>query len=118
MATTAKAANGLEKSAKNAQAEGSVDDIRDQLAALQADVSELSKALSSYGRARGSEAKLAAEQTATDLKDRANQLSKDAEAQLRTGYSSAETAVKDNPAAAVGIAAGIGFLVGLLSVRR
>jgi len=117
MATTAKT-NGAEKAVKHAQAEGSADDIKQQLATLQADVAELSKAVSSYGRARGNEAKLAAEQTATDLKNRADQLSKDAEVQLRSGYATAEGAVRENPAAAVGIAAGVGFLVGLITSRR
>ncbi|WP_407495453.1 glycine zipper domain-containing protein [Pseudooceanicola sp. MF1-13] len=121
MATAAKAqstANGIEKSVKNAKAEGDSDDIKLQLSILQEDVAELTKAMQSYGKARGSQARLAAEQTANDIKDRANQLGKDAEAQLRSGYASAETAVKDNPAAAVGIAAGVGFLLGLLTVRR
>lgn len=121
MATAAKAnstANGLEKSVKSAQADSSADDLKLQLSILQDDVAALTKTVGSYGKARGSEARAAAEQTAADLKARAEKLGKDAEAQLRSGYSSAETAVKDNPAAAVGIAAGVGFLVGLLTARR
>ena len=49
---------------------------------------------------------------------RADSMREDAEAQLKSSYAQAETAVRDNPAAAVGIAAGVGFVLGLLSTRR
>lgn len=117
MAQAAKT-NGAEKAVRSAQANGSGEDVREQVAALQNDVAELSKALSSYGRARGEEAKLAAEQTAQDLKHRAQLLGEEAETQLRTGYAQAETTVRENPAAAVGIAAGVGFVLGLITSRR
>ena len=111
-------ANGIDKAAKSAKADASAEDVREQISALQADVAALTKAISSYGKAKGADAKAAAELTAEDLKLRAEKLGKDAEAQIRSGYASAEGAVRDNPAAAVGIAAGLGFLLGLITTRR
>lgn len=99
-------------------ATASADDVRNQIAALQADVAQLTKTVGDYGRARGDEAKAAATKKAEELRLRADHLRHEAETQLKTGYAQAETAVRDNPAAAVGIAAGLGFLVGLLSARR
>ncbi|GGE20037.1 hypothetical protein GCM10011360_05950 [Primorskyibacter flagellatus] len=94
------------------------DDLREQIAVLQADVAKLTRTMGDFGRAQGEQAKAAATRTAEDLRLRADHLRQDAEAQLRTGYAQAETAVRDNPAAAVGLAAGIGFVLGLLSSRR
>ena len=41
-----------------------------------------------------------------------------AEAKLRDGLSTTETTIKDNPFAAVGVAAGVGLLLGLLINRN
>ncbi|MBY6158519.1 glycine zipper domain-containing protein [Pseudooceanicola nitratireducens] len=111
-------ANGADKALKTAQAKGSADDVRDQIAALQADMAELTRAVSAYGKAKGEDARAAAELRAEELMTRAEKMGRDAEAQLRSGYAQAEGAVRENPAAAVGIAAGIGFVLGLLSTRR
>lgn len=116
--TQAATTNGAAQTAKSAKPQASADDVRDQLAALQADVAELTKTVTSYGKARGEEARASVSQTAAELRQRADTLRSDAEAQLRQGYAQAETAVRDNPAAAVGIAAGIGFVLGLMSSRR
>ncbi|WP_136637248.1 DUF883 family protein [Pseudooceanicola onchidii] len=102
----------------NGTVPASADEVRDQIAALQADMAQLTKTVGEYGRARTDEAKAAATRKAEELRSRADTLRTDAEAQVRQGYAQAETAVRDNPAAAVGIAAGLGFLVGLLSARR
>lgn len=110
------ARSGSNGSATTATA--TADDVRDQIAALQADMAALTRTVGDYGKARGDDAKASAVRKAEEIRARADVLRNDAEAQLRTGYAQAETAVRDNPAAAVGIAAGLGFLVGLLSARR
>ena len=94
------------------------DDVRAQLATLQNDIAALTKTVSDYGRAAGDDAKATAVRKAEDMRLRADSMREDAEAQLKSGYAQAETAVRDNPAAAVGIAAGVGFVLGLLSTRR
>ena len=99
-------------------AKATSDDVRDQIATLQADIAALTKTVSEYGKAQSDSAKSMAADKAEELRLRASILKDDAEAQIKSGYAQAETAVKDNPAAAVGIAAGLGFLVGLLSARR
>lgn len=122
MASTAKANGSGSKttgsSASASAGEVTTDDIRAQIAALQSDVAELTRTVGDYGRSRGDEAKAAAARKAEELKARADMVRHDAETQLRSGYAQAETAVRDNPAAAVGLAAGVGFVLGLLSTRR
>lgn len=105
-------------STNGSTATASADDVRDQIAALQADIAELTRTVGEYGRARGGEARTAAQNKAEELRNRADHLRHDAEAQLRSGYAQAETAVRDNPAAAVGIAAGLGFIFGLITARK
>ncbi|EAQ04847.1 hypothetical protein OB2597_06175 [Pseudooceanicola batsensis HTCC2597] len=116
MADTTATSNGT--GGKNSKAGASADDVKEQIAALQADVAELTRAVAGYGRARGEEARRAANRTADDMRARAEKMGHDAEAQLRSGYAQAESAVRENPTAAVGIAAGVGFLLGLISARR
>ncbi len=60
-----------------------------------------------------------------DLREKAQQTEKmirrnlaQAETSVREGVAHTETRIKDNPFAAVGIAAGIGFIVGLLVNRN
>ena len=105
-------------SSNGSAATASADDVRAQIAALQSDVAELTRTIGDYGRARGGDAKAAASLKAEELRNRADHLRHDAEARIKTGYAQAETAVRDNPAAAVGIAAGLGFVLGLLTTRR
>jgi len=102
----------------NGAASTSADDVRDQIAALQADMAQLTKTVGDYGKSRGEEARAVANAKAAELRTRADEARTAAEAQLKSGYAQAETAVRDNPAAAVGIAAGVGFVLGLLSTRR
>lgn len=93
-------------------------DIQKQLSVLQKDVSELTRIMGEYGRAQGESLKESASRKAHELRDEADARFRRGEAQARDAYMQAETAVRDNPAAAMGIAAGLGFLVGLITARR
>jgi ElaB/YqjD/DUF883 family membrane-anchored ribosome-binding protein len=104
-------------------------DIEDQLAALKSDIAGLTKALADYGQAQGKTLSVAASngvETAKSKSEEAAHLAavKAEEAyhlardKAGVAYAKSEDAVRQNPAAAVGIAAGIGFLAGLLTARR
>jgi ElaB/YqjD/DUF883 family membrane-anchored ribosome-binding protein len=104
-------------------------DIEAQLAALKSDISGLTKALADYGQAQSKTLSEVAATTAANAKasgedaarraaqkaDEAYHLARD---KAGEAYAKTEDSVRQNPAAAVGIAAGIGFLAGLLTARR
>lgn len=89
----------------------SVQDLSEQLEILKKDIAGLSATLGEYTRAKGHEAtataKAKAQELATDGREKA------LEAQMQ-----AEEFVRNQPASALGIAAGLGFLVGLFTARR
>ncbi|WP_375691461.1 YqjD family protein [Pseudooceanicola sp. LIPI14-2-Ac024] len=94
------------------------DDIQKQLSALQADMSELTKLVGDYGKSQGSRFQAAAKDTVDKLRHDAEAQYHKAEAQMHDSYAKAEQAVRENPGMALGIAAGVGFVVGLLASRR
>lgn len=94
------------------------DDIQKQLATLQADVSELTKVVGDFGKSQSSRFQAAAKDKADKLRHDAEAQYHKAEAQLHDSYAKAEAAVRENPGMALGIAAGVGFIVGLLASRR
>ncbi len=85
-----------------------LDDLKQQYAALQADVKEIAEMISMGVTERATEAKEQAVDHATALGetaiDKASQLQSDA-----------ERAITNNPLAAIAICAGIGFLLGVAS---
>ena len=89
----------------------SVDDLADQVKGLKADIAELTKSLSDYGTSKTSEAAHAARAKAEEY-GRAGR-DKALEAQMH-----AEDFIHKQPATALGIAAGVGFLVGMIMTSR
>ena len=105
MATTSKATlNGNDENV-------SVQDLSEQLEILKRDIAGLSTTLGEFTRAKGDEATAAAKAKARDLAQDSRE--KFLEAQLH-----AEKFVHTQPASALGIAAGLGFLVGVFTARR
>tara|TARA_R110000765_G_scaffold296335_1_gene391485 strand:- start:332 stop:652 length:321 start_codon:yes stop_codon:yes gene_type:complete len=94
-----------------ASKEVSIDDLASQLATLKNDIAELTGAMTNFSKTRGRAAADQAKTTAQGLADTGRV--KAAEAQ-----ESAEEFIRTQPATALGIAAGIGFLVGLVAARR
>lgn len=89
----------------------SVQDLSAQIETLKADLAKLTSSVSSYGQAKAYEAKDTAQKRASEL----------TEAGMNKAYETqkqAEDFVRTQPAAAIGIAAGIGFLIGIVSARR
>lgn len=105
------------QSAKNNVSELS-GDVNQQMAVLRQDIANLTAAVADYGKAQGLQLKSAATQKAADVAQTGAQAAAEVKAKAEVAYSDAETAVRANPAAAVSIAAGLGFLVGMLATRR
>ncbi|WP_298858583.1 DUF883 domain-containing protein [uncultured Sulfitobacter sp.] len=89
----------------------SVDDLAAQIQTLKDDLSILTQTLSEYGTAKAENAAQTAQAKAAELK--AAGQDKVVEAQLH-----AEEFVRTQPATSLGLAAGLGFLVGMIAARR
>lgn len=82
------------------------EDLSRQVEALKSDISRLTESLGEYGRAKG-------RQYRSEAQRRADHYRHEAEGRV----DEIEAYVHQNPAQALGIAAGIGLLIGLLSRR-
>ena len=78
--------------------------------------------MSAYGKSKATEARDTAQSKATEFRDsaqaRASQLSSAGIEKTKEAQKQAEDFVRTQPGTAIGIAAGVGFLVGLLTARR
>lgn len=92
--------------------------IQAQLDAVRADIAELTRTIGAYGQAQGEQLSASAKARAEKLRGDAEAGLAEAEARARAAYGQAETAVRDNPASAMAIAGGVGFLLGLVLSRR
>lgn len=109
---TATTANGKAKSNLSSE------DLESQIAALKADVAALTGTLKGMGVQQGEALKASAMDSASALRKRGEETAAEVQKTAQEYYATAETRVRDNPAAAVGIAAGVGFLAGLILNRR
>ncbi|MCF7746357.1 DUF883 family protein [Sulfitobacter sp. M39] len=89
----------------------SVDDISVQLAVLKDDIASLTSTMADLTKAKSAEAANHAKSTANDLAHSGREKALEAQ-------QSAEDFVRTQPAAALGIAAGVGFVAGLFATRR
>ncbi|GFE49424.1 hypothetical protein So717_11770 [Roseobacter cerasinus] len=99
-----------------------IDTIKGDIAALTSMMTELAQNKSQDAKTQAATAAAAFKSSATDAANHAQvkavetgeKLRSDAEAAYRT----AEDTVRQQPALAVGLAAGLGFLVGMMATRR
>lgn len=101
----------MAKSPTTANKQVTVDELADQIAGLKKDIAALTDSLGSYGKSKSEEMRNNARTAADDLTEAGR--AKALEAQLQ-----AEEFLKTQPGTALGIAAGLGFLVGLITARR
>ncbi|NSX54343.1 DUF883 family protein [Parasulfitobacter algicola] len=104
-----------------AQTNGSAtasEDVSAQIAALKSDIAGLTEALGNYASAKGNDAKQRASEQIDTLaqkgRDSAAIVSQETEKLAQT----TGDLIRQQPAAAVGIAAALGFAVGLMTSRR
>lgn len=109
MASTAK---------KTAAKETSMDDVTEQMAILRDDISALTTTLAELVQDKSSNlsdaAKAKAEEAQRKVQDGADQ----AMNQAANARAYVEDTVARNPGGALAVAAGVGFLVGMISARR
>lgn len=95
-----------------------VSDLSAQIETLRNDLSDLTSIITDLGKAKGNEAVSAAKSKAADARDVVADQAEVARKQAAELQSQANEFVHNQPAAALGIAAGLGFLVGFLGTRK
>ncbi|SPH19578.1 hypothetical protein ASD8599_00312 [Ascidiaceihabitans donghaensis] len=94
------------------------EDIAKQIEVLQNDISSLTSTIAQMGKAKGDEAVSTAKAKLSDVRDQANDHAETARLQAMELQGQANDFIRKQPATALGVAAGVGFLVGLLSTRK
>jgi ElaB/YqjD/DUF883 family membrane-anchored ribosome-binding protein len=89
----------------------SVEDLSKQIETLRKDLSKLTSSVADYGRGKADDLTTAARVKSAEAADELSARARDAQAQ-------ANQFITTQPGLALGIAAGAGFLVGLLTSRR
>lgn len=93
-------------------------DVAKQMAVLREDIAALSATVADFGKAQGAMMKSSALHKAEEVAETGAAAAEVVKSKAVKTYSDAEESVRANPGTAVGIAAGIGFLVGMMSARR
>lgn len=93
-------------------------DLQDQIATLKGDISMLADTIKEMGASQKSQVKVAAADKAEELRKKGKETLADAQKTAGEAAAKTEDSIRENPTAAVGIAAGLGFLVGLVAGRR
>lgn len=94
------------------------EDVAKQISALQADIAALTETVSGYGKTKAAELRGAAETKASELRERGAEHAEAMKAHAADLNAQANDFVAKQPATALGIAAGVGFLIGYMSSRR
>ncbi len=92
--------------------------LMQDLRAVVENAEALLKATSGQAGERIDEARSRAEDAIKDAKERLDDLSDDVTARARHAVRNADRYVHDNPWPSIAVAAGIGFVLGLLATRR
>jgi ElaB/YqjD/DUF883 family membrane-anchored ribosome-binding protein len=96
----------------------SVEDLTNQIEILRKDLSDLTSTMSDMGKAKKAQLADAAAQQVEAARQKGIETADLLGSHARDVQGQANDFVKSQPATALGIAAGVGFLVGLMSTRR
>lgn len=107
----------MARSAANIK-ETDIDDLGAQMATLKDDIATLTRTVADMGTSKKDTLTAAAANKAEHLRDKGKFALHSAEAQVRDLGQQASRQVQENPAAAMGIATGVGFVLGLLMARK
>ena len=88
-----------------------VEDLSSQLEILKKDIAALTNSLGDYGKTKSQE-------VTRQAKDAVNDATTAGRVRALEAQASAEEFIRTQPATALGIAAGVGFLVGSVTARR
>lgn len=94
------------------------EDLARQIETLKSDIANLTGVLSDLGRSKAGEFAGRARSHADDLQSRAHDQAAALRDTAEGAFEDAEAYVRRNPTTALGLAAGLGLLVGLLTSRR
>ena len=94
------------------------DDVKAQIDALKSDIASLATLVSQMGNAQAGRAKETMQEQLDNARDAGAAHLSEAKQQAQKLSSEANDFVVRQPAAALGIAAGIGFLIGMLGARK
>ena len=94
------------------------DDLSAQVETLKSDIAALTKTIADLTKAKGEEASDTLRARAESARATGDAQVAELQEQATQGMEAAEDYVRRNPATALGVAAGVGVLVGLLSARR
>lgn len=98
--------------------EPTVEDLARQMEALRADLNGLAETLKGLGLAKGKEAADGVKSRAQSARAAGEQQIEEMHARLEAMLAEADKMARDKPITAMGIAAGFGFLLGLMLGRR
>ena len=118
MARSDSAAGNLETVARNTAAEVSTADLQAQIATLKEDIAELTAAVARYGKAQSEALTAQARAGLRTVAEKGAEQVAVAQDIAARKYAETEDYVRAHPASSVGIAAALGFLVGLVTARR
>ncbi|WP_299413392.1 DUF883 domain-containing protein [uncultured Sulfitobacter sp.] len=104
-------ANAKTSASGKATSDATLQDLSEQIETLKADIAALTETLGDYGAAKTKAAKEAA-------RDKAAELHASGRATVAKAQNNVEEFVQTQPATALGLAAGIGFLVGVMASAR
>ena len=104
-------------------------DVAAQIETIKSDIATLTALIGDVATQKTGEAKATASGAAAKLRDtaadqatlaqlRAQEIGENVRTAAADGYAKTEDAIRQQPALAVGIAASVGFLIGLLATRR
>jgi len=102
----------------DASPQNDIDQLSQQIATLKQDIAEISTTLGGLGQSSRDAAVKRARDTAAALKETGEQHMQSAQRHAEEMGQQATDAVRRQPAAAVGIAVGVGFLLGFMTGRK
>ncbi|MDO5758199.1 MAG: hypothetical protein Q4P24_11935 [Rhodobacterales bacterium] len=94
------------------------EDLQDQIAALRKDIGAITETLTLMAKAQGNEMSDAARRRFDDVRARGTDAVSTAQSQANALNAQAQEFVQDKPALSLGMAAALGFVVGILSTSR
>ncbi|WP_306151772.1 YqjD family protein [Roseovarius sp. MMSF_3281] len=102
----------------NASPKEDIDQLGEQVAALKQDIAEISQTLSGLGKSSSQAAGDHVRQQAAHMRDAGQEHLYSAQHKAEELGQQAADTVRNQPAAAVGLAVGLGFLLGFMTGRK